>query len=173
MAEGSPVALTAAMPEGRGLIRGYASRFGEADRKGDIVQKGAFRKSLAAMKAAGRRVALLWQHDQGRPIGVWDIVEEDAVGLRVEGRILTELALGREALALMRAGALDGLSIGYRVQRAAPEPRTAGRRLIEIDLWEVSLVTFPMLPTARASVAPGGMPPRNALAGVLASAFAR
>ncbi|MEL7173587.1 MAG: HK97 family phage prohead protease, partial [Pseudomonadota bacterium] len=112
MAEGSPIALSPAAPEGRGLIRGYASRFGEADRKGDIVERGAFAKGLAELKRSGRRVAMLWQHDQKRPIGVWDIVAEDAIGLWVEGRVLTELALGREALALMRAGALDGLSIG-------------------------------------------------------------
>ncbi|MEM9762210.1 MAG: HK97 family phage prohead protease [Pseudomonadota bacterium] len=173
MAEGSPIALSAAAPEGRGLIRGYASRFGEADRKGDIVERGAFAKGLAELKRSGRRVAMLWQHDQKRPIGVWDIVAEDAIGLWVEGRVLTELALGREALALMRAGALDGLSIGYRVRRASPEPRTGGRRLTEIELWEVSLVTFPMLPTARASVATGAKPPKAALAGALASALAR
>ena len=83
-------------------------------------------------------------------IGVWRQVSENKTGLWVAGEVLTELSLGREAAVLMRAGAIDGLSIGYRVVRAEPNRETGGRRLIEVDLWEVSLVTFPMLPTARA-----------------------
>ncbi|MEM6944543.1 MAG: HK97 family phage prohead protease [Pseudomonadota bacterium] len=173
MAEGQAVPIAPSMPEGTAMIRGYASRFGEADRRGDIVAKGAFRRSLRELKASGRRVALLWQHDMGRPIGVWDRVEEDAIGLRVEGRLLPDVTLGREALALVRAGALDGLSIGYRVRQAVPEPRSGGRRLLDLDLWEVSLVTFPMLPTARASLSPGAERPRAPMAGALAAALAR
>jgi HK97 family phage prohead protease len=93
---------------------------------------------------------MLWQHDQGQPIGVWDEVVEDTHGLRVSGRLLTDVAKGREAAALMSAGAVDGLSIGYRTLRA--EKQTGGgRKLYELELWEVSLVTFPMLPVARVS----------------------
>ena len=90
---------------------------------------------------------MLWQHDPARPIGVWDEVREDACGLYVKGRLLADVAQGREALALVEAGAIDGLSIGYRTKRAIKDG--GARRLLEVELWEVSLVTFPMLPEAR------------------------
>ena len=132
-----------------GRLRGYASRFGEADQSGDVVERGAFSASLERLAKAGRQVKLLWQHDPARPIGVWRQVSENKTGLWVAGEVLTELQLGREAAVLMRAGAIDGLSIGYRVIRAEQNRETGGRRLLEVDLWEVWLVTFPMLPTAR------------------------
>ena len=129
-------------------IGGYASLFGKADQGGDIVQKGAYAASLKAMSKAGRKVKMLWQHDPTQPIGVWDEVREDTKGLWVEGRILPDLRVGAEALALLKAGAIEGLSIGYRTIRATKA--SEGRRLLhELDLWEVSLVTFPMLPEAR------------------------
>lgn len=130
------------------VISGYASLFGLPDQGGDAVQKGAYSASLARMKAAGRAVKMLWQHDPAQPIGVWDEVREDARGLWVSGRILTAVDRGREAAALLGAGAIDGLSIGYRTIKAQ---RTAAglRELTEIELWEVSLVTFPMLSEAR------------------------
>jgi HK97 family phage prohead protease len=133
-----------------GVVQGYASVFGETDQGGDVVALGAFRASLERLAAAGRKVKFLWQHDPARPIGVWHGVEEDARGLKVSGEILADVAQGAEALSLMRAGAIDGLSIGYRTVKAEANAKTGGRRLLEIDLWEVSLVTFPMLPTARA-----------------------
>ena len=133
-----------------GRIKGYASRFGEPDQSGDVVAKGAFQKSLQRLKEADRKVKFLWQHDPAKPIGTWTEVRENATGLWVAGEVLTEIQLGREAAALMKAGAIDGLSIGYRVVKAQPNKDTGGRTLLEIDLWEVSLVTFPMLPTARA-----------------------
>jgi HK97 family phage prohead protease len=130
------------------VIAGYASVFGATDQGGDVVERGAYEASLAKTKAAGGRVKMLWQHDPARPIGVWDEVREDARGLWVKGRILTDVAQGREAAALIGAGAIDGLSIGYRTVRARKDD--AGRRcLSEVELWEVSLVTFPMLPEAR------------------------
>lgn len=131
------------------VIRGYASVFGVKDRGGDIVMPGAYRAGLERLAAAGGRVRMLWQHDQGQPIGVWDEVVEDTHGLRVRGRLLSDVARGREAAALMAAGAVDGLSIGYRTLRAEKLPG-GGRKLYELELWEVSLVTFPMLLTARA-----------------------
>ncbi|MEO1611492.1 MAG: HK97 family phage prohead protease [Pseudomonadota bacterium] len=131
-------------------IGGYASVFGVADQNGDIVEQGAFAASLKRLAGEGRTVKLLWQHDPTKPIGVWEEVVEDGVGLRVRGRLLTDVAQGADAAALLAAGAIDGLSIGYRTVRA--EKDGAGRRLIELDLWEVSLVTFPMLPSARASM---------------------
>jgi HK97 family phage prohead protease len=96
----------------------------------------------------GARVKMLWQHDPAQPIGVWDEVREDAAGLWVKGRILRDVEKGREAAALIEAGAIDGLSIGYRTVRATKNAK-GGRLLSELELWEVSLVTFPMLPDAR------------------------
>jgi len=134
--------------EGGTEISGYASVFGSVDQGGDVVSKGAYGSSLAAGLKAGRRIKMLWQHDPSQPIGVWDEVREDGRGLWVKGRILDSVARGREAAALIVAGAIDGLSIGYRTVRAAKND-TGQRVLTELDLWEVSLVTFPMLPTAR------------------------
>lgn len=138
-------------------LSGYASLFGVRDQGGDLVAPGAYAKSLARLKAKGGRVRMLWQHDPTQPIGIWDEVREDTTGLWVRGRLLTEVAKGREAAALLEAGALDGLSIGYRTLRAerdgaAPGQiagQCKGRRLLELELWEVSLVTFPMLSEAR------------------------
>jgi uncharacterized protein len=131
-----------------GVVQGYASLFGQKDQGGDVVLKGAYSASLKRLHAAGRSVKMLWQHDPAEPIGVWDEVREDAIGLWVKGRILENVARGREALALLAAGAIDGLSIGYRTLRAERDGK--GQRLLaELELWEVSLVTFPMLPEAR------------------------
>lgn len=147
-------ALSALTESGEaGRIRGYASRFGETDQSGDVVAPGAFEASLARLKAAGRSIKFLWQHDPAQPIGVWHQVAENKSGLWVSGEVLTDLRLGREAAILMKAGAIDGLSIGYRVVRAEQNRETGGRTLLEVDLWEVSLVTFPMLSSARADVA--------------------
>jgi HK97 family phage prohead protease len=134
--------------KGETEISGYASVFGSSDQGGDVVQAGAYRASLAAMKTAGRRVKMLWQHDPTQPIGVWDEVREDKKGLFVKGLILADVRAGAEALALIKAGAIEGLSIGYRTIRAEKSQKGA-RLLHELDLWEVSLVTFPMLPEAR------------------------
>lgn len=157
---------------GAGAVAGYATLFGAADQSGDIVMPGAFAASLARRAASGASVKLLWQHDPARPIGVWDDVREDAKGLWVEGRLLTEVQAGAEAAVLLKAGAVDGLSIGYRVVRAEPGPDGAGRRLLEIELWEVSLVTFPMLPEARAT-SPAATPDESEddLAAALAAVF--
>ena len=130
------------------VIEGYASLFGQVDGGGDIVATGAYATSLARLSARGGRVKMLWQHDPAQPIGVWDEVREDAMGLHVRGRLLGEVAKGREAAALVEAGAIDGLSIGYRTIKAVRD-KEGRRRLEEIELWEVSLVTFPMLAEAR------------------------
>jgi uncharacterized protein len=130
------------------LVEGYASVFGKRDQGGDVVRQGAYAASLKALAGAGRRVKMLWQHDPAQPIGVWEEVREDKTGLYVKGRILPDVARGREAVALLAAGAIDGLSIGYRTVRAERDGK--GQRLLaELELWEVSLVTFPMLPEAR------------------------
>lgn len=150
------------------VIEGYASLFGKSDQGGDVVQPGAYAASLKALASADRRVKMLWQHDPARPIGVWDEVREDTRGLYVKGRLLTEVETGREAAALIGAGAIDGLSIGYRTKRAEKDAR--GRRLLhDLELWEVSLVTFPMLPEAR--VGAKGQRPETGPARALAAAL--
>ena len=150
------------------LIEGYASFFGKCDQGGDVVEPGAYAASLAALAKMGRSVKMLWQHDPTQPIGIWDEVREDSKGLYVKGRLLLDVAKGREAAALIEAGAIDGLSIGYRTKKAHKNGK--GQRLLaELELWEVSLVTFPMLPQAR--VAAKGETPQAAalrdLAGVI------
>jgi len=137
-----------------GVITGYASVFDLPDQGGDIVCRGAYAACLKRLAEQGRRVRMLWQHDPAQPIGVWEEIREDARGLFVRGRFLSEVARGAEALALVRAGAIDGLSIGYRTIRAGRNSH--GQRLLqELELWEVSLVTFPMLPEARIAQATG------------------
>jgi HK97 family phage prohead protease len=139
-------------------IKGYASIFGDVDQGNDVVQKGAYAASLTALKKANRSVKMLWQHDPAQPIGVWDAVQEDSKGLFVKGRILQSVEKGREAIALIDAGAIDGLSIGYRTVKSSKN--TKGQRLLqELELWEVSLVTFPMLPSARVGAKAGDLHP--------------
>lgn len=126
-----------------GVIEGYASRFNEVDRGGDIIVKGAYAETLGRVKPK-----MLWQHDPSQPIGIWDEASEDDTGLYVRGRILDAVEKGREAKALVEEGALDGMSIGYRTLKSGRDEK--GNRLLqELDLWEVSLVTFPMQDTAR------------------------
>ena len=135
--------------EADGSFCGYASLFGESDLNRDVVMPGAFLSSIRARGAGG--VRMLFQHDPAAPIGVWQEIREDAHGLFVRGRLMRDVAKGREVLALMRAGAIDGLSIGFRTVRGRTDAKTGVRRLLEVDLWEVSVVTFPMLPAARVS----------------------
>ncbi|WP_449306947.1 HK97 family phage prohead protease [Pseudochelatococcus sp. B33] len=129
-----------------GVFEGYASLFGVPDLGGDIIAPGAFRETLARRGAAG--VRLLWQHDPGEPIGAWLSLKEDEHGLRVRGRLSLDARRARDVHALIRTGAVDGLSIGFRTERARREA-TGLRRIFRLDLWEVSVVTFPMAPGAR------------------------
>ena len=138
-----------------GRFCGYASLFGRMDLGGDVVMPGAFARTLRLRGAGG--VRMLLEHDPGAPIGVWLTLEEDRRGLWVEGRIVGTPGAAR-AGARMAAGELDGLSIGFRTVRSRPRPG-GGRVLTELDLWEVSIVTFPMLGTARLTVhAPARQP---------------
>jgi HK97 family phage prohead protease len=139
--------LKAVEPDGS--FTGYASRFGVVDLGRDLVLPGAFAESIA--RRGPRGIKMLFQHDPAEPIGVWLEVREDGQGLYARGRILPEVARGREVLALMRAGALDGLSIGFRTVEGRTDAKSGVRRLSRIDLWEISVVTFPMLPEARVS----------------------
>lgn len=130
-----------------GVFEGYASLFRIPDLAKDVVEPGAFRDSLQRRGASG--VKLLGQHDPAEPIGRWLNLEEDGRGLLVRGRLSLAVARAREIHALMRDGAIDGLSIGFRAERSRREPRSGIRRLERVDLWEISIVTFPMLPQAR------------------------
>ncbi|QCK86619.1 HK97 family phage prohead protease [Phreatobacter aquaticus] len=139
--------MSARFDTATGLFTGYASLFGLADAQKDVVEPGAFAATLARRGPAGIR--MLWQHDPATPLGLWLALTEDERGLRVTGKLTTSTARGAETLDLLRAGALDGLSIGFKAVKAAADRRRGLRRLIEIDLWEVSIVTFPALPGAR------------------------
>lgn len=144
------IKLSPGLPDGvsvEGEFVGYASLFGLPDLGRDVVERGAFAASLARRGASGIR--MLWQHDPAQPLGRWLSIEEDGRGLKVRGRLNLAVAKAREIHALMREGAIDGLSIGYKTQRARADPRNRSRRLLAVDLWEVSIVTFPMLPQAR------------------------
>jgi len=140
-------AAPARLDPATGLFTGYASLFGIPDAQNDVVERGAFAASLRRRGPAGIR--MLWQHDPAEPIGTWLSLSEDPVGLRVTGRLVTLTARGREARDLLAAGAVDGLSIGFKALRAERRRREGPRRLLEVDLWEVSVVTFPALAGAR------------------------
>lgn len=152
-------------------IEGWAAIYDDVDLNGDAVAPGAFRKSLARLGPAG--VRLLYQHAPEKPIGRWTRFEERKRGLYAKGELLLSTEAGRDAYALIKARALDGLSIGYQTRRAlrVDGPATAGRqatrRIVEADLWEVSIVTFPMAPAARVtrlgSPTPESPPPDKAL----------
>ncbi len=127
-------------------IAGYASRFAETDLSGDQVQCGAFSASLLGRSEP---YPMLFGHQTDQPIGVWDRVVEDGIGLFVAGRILAGTELSASTARLVSERAVSGLSIGYRARRSTPRGSGAGRILSEIDLWEVSVVAFPMLRSAR------------------------
>jgi Escherichia/Staphylococcus phage prohead protease len=130
-----------------GTVEGYASLFGEIDQARDMVMRGAFADTLTARGI--RRIPMLFQHDPAEPVGVWLELREDARGLYARGRLIPEVTRARELLSLVRAGAIDGLSIGFRTVKGRIDPRTRIRRLHAVDLWEISIVTFPLLAGAR------------------------
>ncbi|GAA0548125.1 hypothetical protein FHS83_000955 [Rhizomicrobium palustre] len=124
-------------------FEGYASLFGVADGGGDVVLPGAFATSLRRRPA--EKIRMLYQHSASEPLGVWVDIKEDARGLKVRGRLVLDVVRAREVRALFAEGALNGLSIGFRTIRARKDPGTGHRLLSEIELWEISVVTFPLL----------------------------
>lgn len=146
------LALTIKSVSDTGEFEGYGSVFNTVDSYSDVVTKGAFTKTLASWQSKGRLPALLWQHDTNEPIGVYTEMREDDVGLFVKGRLLVDDdPLARRAHAHMKAGSLSGMSIGY-IEVDSEYDRAKGVYLLkEIDLWEVSLVTFPANDEARIS----------------------
>ncbi|MGE3150783.1 MAG: HK97 family phage prohead protease [Pseudorhodoplanes sp.] len=130
-----------------GTVEGYASLFGEIDQARDMVMAGAFRQTLTLRGV--RRIPMLFQHDPAEPIGIWQELVEDSRGLYARGRLIPDVQRGREVLALVKAGAIDGLSIGFKTVQGRVDPKTRIRRLTQVDLWEISIVTFPLLTGAR------------------------
>ena len=141
--------------DGEGRFAGYASAFGLVDESGDVVMPGAFARSLGKRGTPG--VRMLFQHDPKEPIGVWEAIREDGFGLWVEGRLVPGVPRADALRRLIETRAIDGLSIGFRTVRATREGKGGQRRLWQIDLWEISIVTFPMLDRARISAGAAGL----------------
>lgn len=133
-----------------GLFSGYASVFDNVDSYGDIVRKGAFVESIGEWEAKGKMPPILWNHDPSDPIGVYTKMQEDDKGLFVEGRLLIDdVPRAKQTHALMKAGVIDGLSIGYRVKEYLYNVDEEVTDLIKLSLREVSIVTFPANPETR------------------------
>lgn len=128
-----------------GYFSGYGSVFDVVDDWDDVIVRGAFAETLQK-----KTPVMLWQHDSAEPIGIYERIREDEIGLWLEGRLLLDLEKGREAYILLKNRAIRGLSIGFLPLAWEWETRdnTRVRVLKEIDLWEVSLVTFPANPKA-------------------------
>jgi hypothetical protein len=124
-------------------FEGYASLFGRPDGAGDVVAPGAFAASLRKRPPA--QVRMLYQHSAHEPLGVWEAIREDSRGLYVRGRLTLDVPRVRDVRALIADGALDGLSIGFRTVRAKRNAKAGYRELLEVELWEISVVTFPLL----------------------------
>jgi HK97 family phage prohead protease len=132
-----------------GYVCGYASVFGHVDAQREVVAPGAFTRSLRQWKGQSRQPAMLWMHDAGKPVGIWESLREDASGLAVEGRLAVRTQDGADAYELLKMGAVTGLSIGYRTVQSKLDSKSRVRTLTEVDLFEVSLVTFPANDQAR------------------------
>jgi uncharacterized protein len=132
---------------GHGVFVGYASLFGKRDQTNDIIMPGAFADSLK--KRGPENIRMLFQHNPAEPIGTWLDMHENARGLWVQGRLNLDVQRGRELNALLASGGIDGLSIGFKTVSATRDRTLQARRITRVDLWEISLVTFPMLEGAR------------------------
>tara|TARA_R110000772_G_scaffold231460_1_gene342214 strand:- start:1836 stop:2669 length:834 start_codon:yes stop_codon:yes gene_type:complete len=146
----SEIKIAEDMPnaEEEGTFEGYASVFENTDLGNDVIKTGAFKKSLR--KRGYKGVKLLYQHKSDMPIGVFDSIKEDDNGLYVKGRLALKTTAGRDAYELLKMGALDAMSIGFRAnpQEISYDKRSQKRNIGEVDLLEISLVTFPMNPQA-------------------------
>lgn len=135
--------------EADGTFSGYGSVFSVKDSYADVVMPGAFTRTLQEAGSKGRMPAMLLQHDYTRPIGVWTEMAQDDRGLRVKGRLALNTRDGRDAYELLKMGALDGLSIGYRTRKYVWDETAKVRQLTDLDLLEVSPVVFPANDAAR------------------------
>lgn len=127
--------------ESKGEFEGHAAVFNQEDDRGDIILPGAFTKSLH--KHPKQRVKMLLEHDTKAHIGRWDEIREDETGLFVKGHLLPSLTAAKEALVLLKEGMLDSMSIGFRTITDRFDTETRTRSLLEIALFEISLVSFP------------------------------
>ena len=132
-----------------GVIEGYGSVFDVRDSYSDIVVKGAFAASIKSHRENKSMPAMLWQHDTSTILGVWTDMAEDAKGLRLKGKLAMDTVKGKEAHALLKMGALNGLSIGFMTKQAQYDEKTEIRTLTEVEIWETSIVTFPANTSAR------------------------
>jgi HK97 family phage prohead protease len=137
--------------EANGTFSGYGSVYGVVDDGEDIVDPGCFTESLADWASKGRMPALLWQHSSRDPIGAYTAMKEDANGLFVEGKLALKTQRGAEAYELMQMKAISGLSIGFMTREDSYDQKTGVRTIKKADLWECSVVTFPMNDQARIS----------------------
>lgn len=133
----------------KGIIRGYGSYFDKVDQQSDIIAKGAFTKTIRAWERSGKKPKMLWQHQSHRPIGIWTHLYQDNYGLYVEGRLALGVKFANEAYILLKEGVLDGLSIGFRTIEAVQDTQRKARLILDLDLIEISLVTFGANPLAR------------------------
>lgn len=144
-----PLLKAAESEAARGVIVGYASVFNLKDLQGDIVPRGAFLQSLKGWKLIKQQPAMLWQHLPARPCGDWIELREDSIGLFARGQLDMASATGTKAWQQVKAGAVNGLSIGYLIKRSHYDSARRARILDEISLEEISLVTLPANPAAR------------------------
>ncbi len=144
-----PLEIKASDVASSGEFAGYAAAFGNVDLGGDVILPGAFAKTLAEHKARASQPALLWSHDQSMPIGTITTLNEDRKGLRMQGRLTLAVRAAAEAYALLKDGAVGGMSIGYSIPSGGAENGGDARLLKEIDLYEISLVAVPMNPAAQ------------------------
>lgn len=139
-----------------GDFTGYGAIFGNVDLGGDLIEKGAFSASIAELKASGRALPALWSHWVDEPIGVYKEFSEDDRGLLLKGTLALDVQRASEVRSLAKMGAVTGMSIGYEIKDGGSYYDNQGvRHLTNLDLWEVSLVTFPMNPKAQISAVKG------------------
>lgn len=128
-------------------FEGYACLFDQIDLGNDVVVRGAFERSLA--EKLPHKISMLWQHDPSQPIGVWQTIQTDEKGLYVTGRLSTDISQAHDIAVMLDDRVIDGLSIGFKTRRAVQKARQSARYIHDIDLWEISIVTFPMQLGAR------------------------
>ena len=132
-----------------GTFEGYASLYDKVDRDGDIMAPGCFDKTLAKLKKPSI-VKMFRDHQRSQVIGAWQEIKADAKGLKVKGQLALKVAAGLEAYELMKIDALEALSIGFLPIKSEPvSPNSCGRKFLEVDLLEISVVSIPALPQAR------------------------
>lgn len=134
--------------QNKGIITGYASYFDKVDQQNDIIAKGAFSKTIKAWQLSGKKPKMLWQHQAEKPIGIWEILHQDDYGLYAKGRLALGVQCADEAYLLLKQGMLDGLSIGFRTIEAVQDTQRKARLILDLDLIEISLVTFGANPMA-------------------------